>query len=147
DAMRGRGRDWLTLARGLDVCDQPLPPAPRPAPRPAARHRMRELSVTSIETLIRDPYAIYARYILRFRALDPLRVRPDARIRGQVLHRIVERVVGRGQDGETAESGAALLRATAAEVLDDEVPYPFMRRLWLSTIETLALPFSRAELA
>ena len=37
--------------------------APRPAPPVAARPR--QLSVTAIETLMRDPYSIYAQYILR----------------------------------------------------------------------------------
>src|SRR6185369_12958094 len=42
----------------------PLPPEPRP---PVAA-RPRQLSVTQIETWIRDPYAIYASHILRLKA-------------------------------------------------------------------------------
>ena len=52
--------------------------------------RPKELAVTRVGLLIRDPYAIYAQYILRLRALDPLRPEADAALRGQVLHKILE---------------------------------------------------------
>ena len=52
---------------------------------------LRELSVTAVSRLIRDPYAIYAARVLRLRALDPLRPLPDAAERGNVLHDIVRR--------------------------------------------------------
>src|SRR5947207_14720171 len=48
---------------------RPLPPV---APCPPVEARPRRLAVTAIETWIRDPYAIYARYILGLRALDEL---------------------------------------------------------------------------
>ena len=63
--------------------------APRPTPPVSARPRT--LSATHIEKLIRNPYAIYARYVLGLRALDPLDARPDARHRGIAIHRIIER--------------------------------------------------------
>ena len=59
--------DWLALARALE---QPTPeqaanprlrPAKRPAPQPPVAARPAKLSLTNIERLIRDPYAIYAR--------------------------------------------------------------------------------------
>ena len=45
---------------------------PRPAPRPPVDARPRKLSVTEIETWLRDPYAIYARHVLKLRPLDAL---------------------------------------------------------------------------
>jgi ATP-dependent helicase/nuclease subunit B len=66
-----RGERWLALARGLDT------PATtrairRPEPRPEAALRPKSLSVTRIETLRRDPYALYAERILRLKPLDPI---------------------------------------------------------------------------
>ncbi|MFN3229415.1 MAG: PD-(D/E)XK nuclease family protein, partial [Asticcacaulis sp.] len=67
-----------------------LKPAARPAPCPPVEVRPRAMAVTGIETWIRDPYAIYARYILRLRPLDP----PDAPFaaaqRGSALHKALE---------------------------------------------------------
>lgn len=45
-----------------------MPVAP-PRPTPDVSLRPRRLSVTEIETWMRDPYAIYARHILK---LDPM---------------------------------------------------------------------------
>ena len=49
------------------------------------------MSVTEVRTLIRDPYAVYARRVLGLRALDPLRPEPSAAERGNVLHDIMDR--------------------------------------------------------
>ncbi|HEX6441929.1 MAG TPA: double-strand break repair protein AddB, partial [Stellaceae bacterium] len=59
----------------IDRADEyrPLPP---PEPRPPVAARPRKLSVTQIETWLRDPYAIYARHILGLRPLDELDADP-----------------------------------------------------------------------
>jgi ATP-dependent helicase/nuclease subunit B len=44
------------------------------------------LSVTAIEDWLRDPYTIYARYVLRLPVLDPVDTPPGARDRGTVIH-------------------------------------------------------------
>jgi ATP-dependent helicase/nuclease subunit B len=84
--------DW---ARALDAPIAPAPPAlrtaARPRPTPPVAARPRELPVTGVERWIRDPYAIYARYILGLRPLE----RPDepveARARGTAIHAAFER--------------------------------------------------------
>jgi ATP-dependent helicase/nuclease subunit B len=64
-----RGALYLGFARALDRPTD-FRPQRRPAPRPAVELRPKALSVTRIETLRRDPYAIYAEYILRLKALE-----------------------------------------------------------------------------
>ncbi|MEM7545488.1 MAG: double-strand break repair protein AddB [Pseudomonadota bacterium] len=88
-AMRARGQHWLSLADAMGAVDAPKP-APRPAPRPPAAARPRELWVTDIEQLIRDPYSVYAKRVLKLRPLDDAGAVPDVRLRGQVLHAVVE---------------------------------------------------------
>jgi ATP-dependent helicase/nuclease subunit B len=73
-------------ARALDRPAGPPRPAAPPQPRPQVALRPRRLSVTAIETWLRDPYAIYARYILDLRRLDPLDQATDAADYGRVVH-------------------------------------------------------------
>ncbi len=78
-----------SAAAWAGMLDQPLgPPKPvrPPAPRPRAELRPRKLSVTEIETWLIDPYAIYARHVLRLRQLDPLEQETDASDYGSLVH-------------------------------------------------------------
>ena len=76
---------WLAWHKALDEVPGPPVPAAPPAPRPPLAARPRRLSVTEIETWMRDPYAIYARHILSLKALDPLDADPRRR-RARQLH-------------------------------------------------------------
>ena len=145
-AMRARGQGWLQLARDLEHPGAPVPRARRPSPVPPLAARPRTLPVTGIETLIRDPYAIYAREILRLRPLDPLRAAPDVRLRGTVLHKVMETFVRRG--GHRApEGGWRALMAATDEVLEADVPWPAARILWRQRIERVAEWFLEFEAA
>ena len=59
--------------------------AARPAPAPPVERAAAPLSVTQIETWMRDPYAIYARHVLALEPLDPHR-RRSRRGRARHLH-------------------------------------------------------------
>ncbi len=144
-AMRERGRRWLDLAGRLDQRrGAPLPPAPRPAPRPPVAVRPRQLSVTRIGLLVRDPYAIYAERILRLRPLDPLRHSPDAPLRGTVLHRIAEAIIREGIDPEAADAQARLMKLSR-RILEAQVPWPAARILWAARLERMAERFLQEE--
>ncbi len=58
-------RRYLAWARELDRPERAPRPVPRPEPKPARDARPTSLSVTEIETWLRDPYSIYARHILQ----------------------------------------------------------------------------------
>ena len=78
-----------------------MPPASARAPRsarcrsPPVAVRPKRLSVTEIETLLRSPYDIYARHVLRLRALDPLGQAPGGRERGTMIHEVFAQFVAR----------------------------------------------------
>ncbi|MGA2565628.1 MAG: double-strand break repair protein AddB [Pseudolabrys sp.] len=80
-----RGDGYLELARALDHPAQ-VKSAERPAPKPKVEARPSRLSVTAIEDWLRDPYTIYAKYILRLQPLDAVDTPPGARDRGTVIH-------------------------------------------------------------
>jgi inactivated superfamily I helicase/RecB family exonuclease len=143
EAMRRRGRDWLALARALEQPSAPVPRAARPAPQPPLAVRPRALAVTGITTLIRDPYAIYARHVLGLRPLDPLVRAPDARLRGMVLHQVMERYVRAGGSAPAAER----LMAAADAVLAEAVAWPTARLLWRARMARVADWFAAFEAA
>ncbi len=144
--MTARGRHWLDLAATLDAPDASVPPAPRPAPVPPARIKLDRLSVTAVETLIRDPYAIYARQILGLHALAPLRQGPDARIRGSALHDAMERF-SRALPDALPEDAAGHLRHALETTLEETAPWPGARRMWLGKFDRVLDDFLVGEAA
>lgn len=75
--------------------DYPLHLVPRAAPEfsPPVQDRPRKLPVTSIGLWQKDPYGLYAKYILSLRPLDALDRQPDARDWGNASHKILERFI------------------------------------------------------
>jgi ATP-dependent helicase/nuclease subunit B len=143
-AMRARGRAVLDLADRLDRPEESVPAAQRPSPRPPVEARPRRLSFTQVETLIRDPYAIYARKILGLEALQPLRPEPDALLRGTVLHRIFARFMQDWKTGGFNDLRGHLV-AIAREEIGRAVEWPLAERLWLARIERIAERFIADE--
>ncbi|MFN3932264.1 MAG: double-strand break repair protein AddB [Brevundimonas sp.] len=83
----------LDQARALDAPARSTPDyARRPAPRPPVERRPRELPVTGVERWVRDPYAIYARYVLNLRQMDRPGQSAEAMARGNAVHKAVERL-------------------------------------------------------
>jgi ATP-dependent helicase/nuclease subunit B len=86
---------------------RPLPP---PEPRPPLSARPRQLSVTQIETWLRDPYAIYARQILGLRALKELDADPGRAELGTIIHRTLDAFFRCFPQGLPDDPEAELLR-------------------------------------
>jgi ATP-dependent helicase/nuclease subunit B len=142
DAAKARGKTWLDLARRLDRAE-PVPPARRPSPVPPPHARPRRLSVTQIETLVRDPYAIYARHVLGLRRLDPPGREADALARGTALHAVMEAFLA-ATEGGLPEDAEALFHATAARTLAD-TPWPAVRAIWAARLARIAPWFLATE--
>ena len=83
--LTGTNSPWPMMARKLSE-PKSVVPAPMPKPRPPVALRPKQLSVTRIETLIRDPYAIYARHVLRLEPVNPISAIPDPARRGLIFH-------------------------------------------------------------
>ena len=77
-------------AKNLERCDNPQPVDP-PCPKPKLKYRPRVLPAGKIETLMRDPYSIYARYILNLKPLDPLDREKQALDFGISVHKVLEK--------------------------------------------------------
>lgn len=71
-----------------------------PRPKPPIEARPDRLSVTRVEQLVRDPYAIYCESVLGLRPLDPLDLPADVRVRGTAIHKALERFEDESPDGD-----------------------------------------------
>jgi ATP-dependent helicase/nuclease subunit B len=106
--LRTRGAKFLNWAREIDhAADEEF--VRRPEPRPSLEARPKHFSVTEIETLRRDPYAIFARRILRLRPIDPLIRDPDVAERGSLFHDILAQFTEEGIDPVRPDASARLL--------------------------------------
>ena len=125
-------------ARALDLPEggraRPVEP---PHPCPPVALRPRKLSVTEIETLIADPYAIYAKHVLRLRPLDPLEQETDALDYGTLVHRGIELFLNRAAAAQPADPARALRIAMAA-ALGETAPRPAVAAWWRPRLERIA---------
>ncbi len=71
DDCKKRGDAMLAIAAALDRPKEAVT-IQRPQPRPPMALRPQRLSVTRIERLRRDPYAIFAEYVLKLAPLSPI---------------------------------------------------------------------------
>ena len=117
EACRERGEYYLRLARAIDQSASVTPPSKRPLPRPPVELRPKRLSVTHIETLRRDPYALYAEKILDLKEFDPLGGPSGASEFGSAIHAALERFVDGHPAGPLPPDAREKLRALFREVL------------------------------
>jgi ATP-dependent helicase/nuclease subunit B len=120
--LRARGRIWLDFARQLDAAKLAAPLS-RPAPAPALALRPQKLSVTRIETLRRDPYAIYAEFVLKLLPLPELDQAPGVREIGTALHDALEQFCrlhsAEPLPPDAREELVALAREKLADFMED----------------------------
>ncbi|MEM8937625.1 MAG: double-strand break repair protein AddB [Pseudomonadota bacterium] len=139
---------WCAWARALDAPEMRVEiPAPRPAPpldaRPTAFY------VTRIEKLLRDPYAVYARDILKLRKLDGVNLEAEPRHIGELFHAIFYEFAQSkmsGDDASLIESLEALFDKYAPDYGLDESKRPFWRARNTRTFERL-IDWERARRA
>ncbi len=137
--VRERGARLLKLARNLDRPLTDPVPARRPNPRPPLALRPTQLSVTAIETLRRDPYAVHAQRILGLQRLPQVEDDLGAADYGSLMHAALHAFVGNAAaDGTAAIRRAALeriVRETFREALADPVFRTFRWPVLLKTID------------
>ncbi len=124
-------------ARAMDRPDGDARPVQPPAPRPPVALRPRRLSVTEIETWLRDPYAIYARHVLRLRALPPIEESADAADYGSVVHGGLARFLDSIGTAWPADA-AARLRLAIDQALDERGLRPALAAWWRPRLRRIA---------
>ena len=112
-AAEARGARYLALAQALDR-PAAYRPRRRPEPKPPLTLRPAQLSVTRIETLRRDPFAIFAERILGLEPLAPIGPEIGPREIGDLWHAALQAYADPFVAGAAAEARARLLRFAAA---------------------------------
>ncbi|NHK28279.1 double-strand break repair protein AddB [Parvularcula flava] len=115
--------------------DAGLPqPATAPKPTPPTDARPDTFYVTAIEKLLRDPYSIYAKYVLGLRKLSPLSDDQMLAMRGRFYHHLFARFAIEHSDGMPGNP-IAILTAYADELFDKAGLEPAVRAFWQTRME------------
>ena len=143
DGLRQEATQWLAWAGQLDRPARLAPQGP-PSPRPPVAARPRSLSVTRVETWMRNPYGLYARSILALRPLEPLDADPGAAEKGILIHRALEEFLTAHPDRLPDDPAAALI-ATGEAVFEAVRAKPGLWAFWWPRFLRIARWFAAAE--
>jgi ATP-dependent helicase/nuclease subunit B len=132
----------LAWAEHIDAAER-IAIAP-PAPCPPVALRPRRLSVTEIETLMRDPYAVYARHVLGLKALDKLAVDPGPAERGIYIHKTLDRFLKAHPAALPADALDRLI-SFGREAFGAALERPFVRAFWWPRFRRIAEWFVAEE--
>ncbi|MHC2104956.1 double-strand break repair protein AddB [Methylobacterium sp.] len=140
EAVLEAGRRFTGLAARLDAAP-PEKRLKRPAPKPDPALFPRSLSVTEIETLVRDPYSIFARHVLGLDPLEPLAAVPSVATRGSLVHDIFSEFASahpQGLPGQPEERLLAIAANAFGEIADT---YPELYAEWWPRYERMAAAY------
>jgi ATP-dependent helicase/nuclease subunit B len=135
DALRPR-IETQQLFTAIDLPEHNFEPA-EPLPTPPLASRPREMSVSEIETWIRDPYSIYARRILGLKVLDPIDTDPGAAERGTVVHQALDRFI-KLWPNDLPKNPIKELLEVGATVFDEQMTNAVVRAFWWPRFERIA---------
>jgi len=139
------GEDYVRFAGEVDRPAK-ITPIEQPAPKPPRATRPLKLSVTAIEDWLRDPYTIYAKYILRLDPLDPVDMPLSAADRGSAIHEALGEFTKTFADTLPAQPALAL-RSIGEKFFAPLMERPEARALWWPRFQRIAAWFSEWELA
>jgi ATP-dependent helicase/nuclease subunit B len=144
-AAKAAGEKYLRFADELDRPGK-VEPIQQPAPKPPRAVRPLKLSVTAIEDWLRDPYTIYAKFILKLNPLDPVDMPLSAADRGSAIHDAL------GEFTQTfatslPDDPARALRGIGEKYFAPLMERPEARALWWPRFQRIAAWFADWEIA
>ena len=145
EAATAKGEQYVRFAEELDRPER-VTPVGQPEPKPPRAARPQRLSVTAIEDWLRDPYTIYAKYILRLEPLDPVDMPLSAADRGSAIHEAIGEFT-RECARQFPEHPAEMLRHIGARYFAPLMERPEARALWWPRFQRIATWFAEWESA
>jgi ATP-dependent helicase/nuclease subunit B len=137
----------LHFAQWAEAIDRPADYRPwgRPKPTPPLAARPTELYVTAVEQWRRDPYGLYARYILGLRLLDPLEAELGAADRGSALHDALDAFMKDHPSGLLPPDAVARFEAVGEQHFGTLLAAPAERAFWWPRFQRLVRWFVATE--
>ena len=131
-----KGKIYLKWADDLHA-PTAIQSAPRPMPKPVSSRRPTKFSITDIERWMRDPYALYAKKILRLRKLDHVDEDVNVADKGTLIHAAMEHFT-REFSGELPDDALRELITVGKKLFDAEADNPEIYGLWWPRFEKAA---------
>ncbi|TCU35946.1 double-strand break repair protein AddB [Rhizobium azibense] len=141
--LKARGERFVHWVSLLDESKSQAP-AQRPSPAPPLELQPKSYSFSEVGRLRRDPYAIYARRILRLDPVDPFNRDPGAAERGTLYHTIIDRFVREGHAAGTPEAAQAM-ETIVMELFDMEHLPSHIDAVWRPRFREVARAFLEWE--
>ncbi len=120
--MVERGTRFLNISNLIDLPATAAKRTERPCPAPPIIYRPKGLSITEIETWIRDPYAIYAKRVLNLLPLGSMGTVSEPALRGTILHDAVAEFVQNGIDPFNLDAQAIFLSIIKNHMESNKIP-------------------------
>ena len=136
-------KPWLAWARARDRIKRRIE-IKAPQPTPAVALRPRRMSVTEIERWISNPYAIFARHILKLEPLPPLGASPDQSLRGGLVHEVLSQFAIAHPTALPSDPLAELEKIASA-VLESYTGHPRVAAFWLPRLKRFLKWFAEGE--
>jgi ATP-dependent helicase/nuclease subunit B len=123
-------RKWRMWAHTLDepASDQ-IVMSDRPRPCPPVAVRPKKMSVTDIDLWRKNPYAIYAKHILKLRILDLLETELGASDKGTIIHAIAENFI-KHCPRDLSPDATDQLRRMGDDVFKNYRSHPEVKAFW-----------------
>lgn len=139
DGLKQRAARYCRFADLLDAGER-QEPAQRPDPRPPHALQPKSYSFSEVGRLRRDPYAVYARRVLRLDPLDGYNSDPGVSERGTLYHRIVDRFIKAKVKAGFPAAEEAMSRILAEEFDRENLP-PHIDAVWRPRFREVASAF------
>lgn len=144
--LANTAKHWHEWAIQLDAAEMPQPIA-APAPCPPIDARPRNLSVTAIETWMRNPYGLYAKEVLELDKLDELAETPGVAERGSFMHAALADFAQRIGARQLAPADWNVLLECGQKALAEYDHLPGIKAFWWPWFKDVALWWWEAEVA
>ncbi|HYD17241.1 MAG TPA: double-strand break repair protein AddB [Patescibacteria group bacterium] len=142
DALLGKNQ-LLAINEAMHTPAAVTPIAP-PAPTPPVSARPKKLPVTAVESLMRDPYTVYAKYVLKIRPRDPLDANPSVSERGTFTHDALDAFMKKFPDKLPDNAYDELIKL-GEDAFKTRMNNPYVQSFWMPRFQRIAKWFVKFE--
>ncbi|XCE08055.1 double-strand break repair protein AddB [Candidatus Liberibacter asiaticus] len=143
DNLKKRGQCYLDWTRKLDYTTK-QPHYKRPKPFPPLEAQPRTYSFSEIKQLINDPYAVYARRILKLDFIPHFKKDPDRTDRGTLFHNIITELIKKRINKNTPEINHLMKQIIDSHFEKENLP-PHIDIIWRHLFHKISHSFLEHE--